>query len=115
MQGQVAARRNGGPEVFADFDAEGAVGGSEQQAVAERYGLSAEAHFPALAQHGGRGEPALLVKFPVVGEEGFRDNAVDAPFLNDGRTVEKAVFAGEGYANDGRDAQPEAKLKDFQE
>ena len=26
VQGQVAARRNGGPEVFADFDAEGAVG-----------------------------------------------------------------------------------------
>ncbi len=94
--GERGARRGRGrrPDILADLRGEaevGEIGGLEDQVRAERDALAGQLH--CQPGHAGPGrEPAILVEFPIVGQETFgRDSKDSAPRDHHRTVVERAV------------------------
>jgi len=102
LHGHVATGRNGGPYVFADFDAEGAGGGTEQYVLVQGYLLTAYEQC-AGGYVCSAGEPSFFVKFLVIGQVGFGYHTQNFSLLYDCGAVQQGSFIGYGqsyYADD---------------
>lgn len=84
---ELAAGGDGCPKVFAEFDAETYAIDFKELMTTEGYGLSTKCEL-SVGNSVGRGKPALLVEFFIVGQVLFRDDAVDVSALDNDGCVE---------------------------
>ena len=115
-QGQVVARRQRCPHVFANLDAEaGTVAGAEHLRLSRHTHRTASQIDLLGLQVGGRGKPALLVELVVVGQVGLGHQSQQAPMLHHGGTVVEQRADAHGQAHHHDDVELAGEVEQHQQ